>query len=351
MRVFRLACVIALVALLPMQGARAQEIRISHQWAEGTDARDRAARIFAREAEVRAPDLKFRTYPKSSLGIKPGDLLRALQDDKLEMAVYPLVLAADKVPEFSLAGLPALVPNFAAAQALKNSEIYDMLQAIAEENGFRILALLWNPGGFLAKSGGISEPKSVQGLRMRVSDPLFGRMLQAAGASVTTMSSNEIYAAMQSGSLDAVVTTYETILSLKIYEQAKFATVGSPSLFMGFSPLVMSTAAWKRLLPEQQAAVEEAAALSDAFYETAQRDIERRLVTTLRNAGVAVRQMTREDYLAWLQLAQKTAWADYTRIIRAPGNCSSPWCARSSTISTKRNSSAPSSERPLPWHY
>ena len=314
----RLAHVVCLTVLawpaLAQSAAHAQEIRISHQWAEHTDARDRAASIFAQEAELRAPDLKFRIYPNSSLNIKPRDLLDALQAEKVEMAIFPLVLAAPKVPEFSLAGLPALVPNFAAAQALKSSEIYEMLQSIAEENGIRILALLWNPGGFLAKSREISEPKSVQGLRMRVSDPMFGLMLKSAGASVTTMPSNEIHAAMKSGSLDAVVTTYETILSHKIYEHAKFATVGSPSLFMGFSPLVTSLATWKRLTPEQQAAVEEAAAISDSYYELAQRDVERRMVTTLRNAGVAVRRMTREDYLAWLQLAQQTAWLEYMKI-------------------------------------
>jgi TRAP-type transport system periplasmic protein len=294
--------------------ALAQEIRISHQWAEHTDARDRAARIFAQEAEARTQGLKFRIYPNSSLNIKPDDLLDALQNDKLEMAVYPLVYGVPKVPEFSLAGLPGIVPNLAASHVLKSSGIYAMLQSIAEENGIRLLALLWNPGGFLAKSREISEPKSVEGLRMRVSDPLFGLMLKHAGASVTTIPSNQIYAGMQSGSLDAVVTTYETILSLKIYEQAKFATVGSPSLFMGFSPLVMSQATWKRLTPEQQTAVQEAAAISDSYYEGAQRDLERRMVATLRNAGVSVRRMTTEDYFAWLQLAQQTAWLEYTKI-------------------------------------
>ena len=141
--------------------ALAQEIRISHQWAEATDARDRASRIFAQEAELRAPGLKFRIYPNSSLNIKPRDVLDALQGEKLEMAVYPLVLGVAKVPEFSLAGLPGLVPDFAAAQTLKSSEVYDMLRSIAEENGIRILALLWNPGGFLSKSRAISDPKSV----------------------------------------------------------------------------------------------------------------------------------------------------------------------------------------------
>jgi TRAP-type transport system periplasmic protein len=119
---------------------------------------------------------------------------------------------------------------------------------------------------------------------------------------------------MQSGSLDAVVTTYETILSHKIYEQAKFATVGSPSLFMGFSPLVMSLGTWRKLTAEQQTAVEEAAAIADSYYDLAQRDVERRMVATLRNAGVEVRRMTKEDYLVWLQLAQQTAWLEYTKI-------------------------------------
>ena len=50
---------------------------------------------------------------------------------------------------------------------------------------------------------------------------------------------------------------------------------------MGFSPLVMSQATWKKLTPEQQTAVEEAAAIADSYYEAAQRDVERRLVTTL----------------------------------------------------------------------
>jgi len=315
MRFSRLVCLVLLAALAPLRGpAVAQEIRISHQWAEGTDARDRAARVFAKEAEARASDLKFRVYPNSSLNIPPRELLAALQAGKVEMAVYPLVYATPKVPEFSLAGLPGLVPTFEAAQALKTSEIFAMLQSIAEENGIRLLAMLWNPGGFLAKTREISTPKSVADLRMRVSDPLFGLMMKSAGASVTTMPSNEIAAAMKAGSLDVVVTTYETIMSLKIYEQAKFATVGGPSLFMGFSPLVMSLSTWNSLGKEGQVAVEEAAAITDSFYESAQRDVERRMIATLREAGVKVRPMTKDDYTNWLQLAQRTAWLEYTKI-------------------------------------
>lgn len=307
---------LALIAVL-LAGAgsvRAQEIRISHQWAEGTDARDRTVRVFVEEAQTRAKGLKFRVYPKSSFGVPPREILAALQDNKLEMAVYPLVYAVPKVREFSLAGLPGLVPDLESARALKGSPIHEALQSIAEANGIRILTWWWNPGGFLSRGAEIADAKSVAGLKMRAADPLFGLMLKDAGASVVTMPSPEIYGAMQAGSVDAVVAAYETFMSLRIYEQAKFATVGSPSLFMGFAPLVMSLGAWNKLTQEERTAIEEAAAIADSYFEAVQRDVERRLIATLGKAGVSVRRMTREDYLSWLEIAQRTAWLEYTKI-------------------------------------
>jgi TRAP-type transport system periplasmic protein len=314
MRLLHAAMLLVLVLDVTPTAAAAQEIRISHQWAEQADARDRAARVFVGEVEKRTRELSLRVYPSSSLNIKPSDLFVALQDGSVEMAIYPLVYAASKVPEFSLAGLPALVPNVEAAHALKSSAIFLMLQSLAEDNGFRILALLWNPGGFLGKQREISGPASVHGLRIRVSEPLFGVMLKDAGASVTTMPSNEILGALQSGSLDSVVTTYETMLSLKIYEVAKFATIGSPSVFMGFSPLVVSLSTWQKLTPEQQAIFDEAAAIADRYYESEQLNVERRTIATLRKAGVSVHRMTKEEYLAWLQTAQQTAWMEYAKV-------------------------------------
>ncbi|HEU4381740.1 MAG TPA: hypothetical protein VFR73_24470, partial [Hyphomicrobiaceae bacterium] len=118
---------------------------------------------------------------------------------------------------------------------------------------------------------------------------------------------------MRSDKLDAVITTYESFMSLGLAEHAKFATIGS-SLFMDFCPLVMSLTAWKKLTPEQRKAFEEAAAISDAYFDAAERDLTRRMERTLRRRGVAIWRMSHDDYLAWLALAQKTAWAEYARI-------------------------------------
>jgi TRAP-type C4-dicarboxylate transport system substrate-binding protein len=147
---------------------------------------------------------------------------------------------------------------------------------------------------------------------MRAADPLFEMMLHEAGAVVTNIPSTEAYKALQTGSLDAILTSYEGFVSLRLYEQARYATVGS-TMFMSLTPLVMSSTTWNGLTPEQREAVEEAGDISDVYFEALQRDAEQRVVTTLIGVGGAVHRMTREDFLKWLDLAQKTAWVEYTK--------------------------------------
>jgi TRAP-type transport system periplasmic protein len=295
--VVKIACLVFMLILAPASDAAlGQEIHIAHQWADNFDGRDRAAKIFAQEVQVRLPAQKVRITPDSPL--KPAQVLAALQSGKLDMAVLPLSQASAKVPEFALAGLPGLVPDLDAAGELKGSSMHAALQTIAQAQGVHILTWWWVPGGFFTKDLQIFGPSSVRGITMQATNPLIERMLSAAGASVIDVPPTELAAAMRFDKLDAIITTYESFMSLGLAEQAKFATIGS-SLFMDFCPLVMSLTAWKKLTPEQRKAFEEAAAISER---------------TLRRRGVAIWRMSHDDYLAWLALAQKTAWAEYARI-------------------------------------
>ena len=106
--------------------------------------------------------------------------------------------------------------------------------------------------------------------------------------------------------------TYESFMSLRLAEQAKFATIGR-SLFMDFCPLVISLAAWRKLTPQQQNAFEEAAAIADAYFDATERT-DGRMERTLRRSGMAIWRMSHDEYLDWLQLAQQTAWVQYATI-------------------------------------
>jgi len=298
---------------LAFASAEAQEIRISHHYDDVADARGRATRIFVEEAQKRAPDLKFRIYPKLSLGLTSVGQLDALQSGQLEMALLPFSYAAEKIPEASLALLPGLVPSLELAQRLKSTELYDRLQEIAQANGVRIITWWWSPGGFATKARPITSPESVTGLRMRAADPIFERMLQSAGAQTSQIPLPAIRSALEQGTLDGLLTAYESFVSLGLADQLKFATVGEPTIWMLFHPLLVANSTWEQLLPAQQAAINAAAEVAEAYFDTTQREAEQRLIRTAQANDVAIRQLTRPEYESWLELARRTAWADYVR--------------------------------------
>lgn len=304
------ALIAVLLALLPTT-LLAREFKISHQWASEVDARDRAARVFVREVMARVPQATFKIYPQLALKLRAEQQFDALQSGKIEMSVYPLPYAVKKIPEFSLAVLPGLFPSVEAARALRNSKVSDQLQAIANANGVHILAWWWVPGGFVTRNREIAGPETVKGLRLRGGDPLFDLMLSKAGAVPVDLTSNELYAAMQADKLDGALTSYETFVSAKLYEHAKFFTAGSPGIWMFATPLLISKSVWDGLSGSERDAFEAAAEISEAFFAGTQKDAERKFIETFTQAGAKYHRFTTQDYLAWLRLAQQTAWREY----------------------------------------
>ena len=78
-------------------------------------------------------------------------------------------------------------------------------------------------------------------------------MLKAAGASVISLPSNEIYAAMQTGAMDAAMTSSTSFISFKLEEIAKHLTSGrNKAYWFMFEPLLMSKEVFAKLPKAQQ---------------------------------------------------------------------------------------------------
>jgi TRAP-type transport system periplasmic protein len=77
------------------------------------------------------------------------------------------------------------------------------------------------------------------------------------------------------------------------------------------TPLLISKAVWDRLSEEERQAFEAAAEVSEEFFAETQKDAERKFIETFTRAGAKYHKFSYQDYLAWLQLAQQTAWKEY----------------------------------------
>lgn len=310
-KLMRVAAVVAAAALAAVP-AFAQEIKISHQFKANTDARDKATRIFVEEVGKKDKNLKFRIYPGSSLNIKPVAQLDALQAGTLEMSVFPMSYAVGKVPEMSVTIMPGTITSYEHAMRLKGSEFHKKLQELANKNGIHIVTWWWTPGGFASKVKLIGGPDTVKGEKMRAADPTFESMLKAAGASVINIPSTEIYPSLQSGVLTSTLTSAETFVSMRIYEQTKYATVGGDyTLWWLLQPLVMSKAAWDKLTPEQRKIFQEAADKSDQWFKEAQGEAVTKMVEVYKKAGAEVKPLTKAEFDAWIALAKKTSWPEF----------------------------------------
>jgi TRAP-type C4-dicarboxylate transport system substrate-binding protein len=134
-------------------------------------------------------------------------------------------------------------------------------------------------------------------------------MLAGAGASIASMSSAEIYNAMQTGVLDAANTSSSSFVSYRIYEQVScFTPAGDYALWFMYQPLLMNKSVFEGLTEEQQAALMAGAEKAEAFYleEAKAQDANARQV--FADNGVEIAEMTAEEFEAWRAIAQDTAY-------------------------------------------
>jgi TRAP-type C4-dicarboxylate transport system substrate-binding protein len=192
-------------------------LKASHQFPAG-DVRDEMVQIIAKEVETANVGLKVRVYPAASL-FKPNQQWDAMVHGQLDISVVPPDYAGGEHPQFNATLMPGLVKNYEHARRLDGSAFMDDIKKIMGKAGVMILSDAWLDGGFASKSGCIVEPKDAQGKVMRAAGPAFEQMLAAAGASISSMPSSEIYTGLQTGVLDAVATSSASLVSFRIYER------------------------------------------------------------------------------------------------------------------------------------
>lgn len=310
--------VLAAPALLGVSGARAaaRTLKISHQFPGGTadqgDFRDRLVRRFAAEVQKRTDnELAFEIYPGSSL-MKTVAQFSALRRGALDMTLYPLAYAGGEVPEVNIGLMPCLVTSYEQGLAWKRQAIGQELERVLDKRGVRIVTWLWQAGGTASRGASVVQPDDVKGLKIRGGSREMDLMLKAAGGIISSVPSNEIYAAMQTGSLDAAVTSSTSLISFRLEEISKAVTTGrSGSFWFMLEPLLISKQIFDALPAAHQAAVTEVGTELEAFGLQAAKSDDEDLARVYLKAGITARDMDPAAIGKWKAVAQETAWKDF----------------------------------------
>jgi TRAP-type C4-dicarboxylate transport system substrate-binding protein len=297
--------------------AAPRTLKISHQFPGGTidsgDFRDRLVRKFAAEVEKRtAGELKFEIYPGSSL-MKTVAQFSALRKGALDLSLYPLAYAGGEVPEVNIGLMPCLVTSYEQGLAWKKAQIGQDLAATVEKKGVKILTWVWQAGGVASRAAApIVVPDDVKGLKIRGGSREMDLMLKAAGGIISSVPSDEIYAAMQTGTLDAAVTSSTSLISFRLQEIAKTVTTGrGGSFWFMLEPLLMSKDVFDGLSADQQKAVSEVGTELEGFGLASAKADDDQLAAVYEKAGVKVSDMNAAGLAKWRTVAEQTAWSDF----------------------------------------
>ncbi|MCE3602499.1 TRAP transporter substrate-binding protein DctP [Massilia sp. P8910] len=320
MTVMTRRAVLAALATSPlwMQSARAQStsLKISHQFPGGTvsegDFRDRLCRMFAAEVEKRSKGaLKFSIYPGSSL-MKTNSQFSAMRKGALDLSLVPLSYAGGEVPEVNIGLMPGLVTTYEQGYSWKNAEVGKELARILAEKGIVILSWIWQAGGVASRGKPIVEPEDVRGMKVRGGSREMDLILKAAGAAVVTLPSNEIYAAMQTGAMDAALTSSTSLISFRLEEVSKALTTGRGGAYwFMFEPLMMSKAIFDRLPKEQQAILMAVGGELEGFARASAQADDAAVAAVYQKTGAKVVDLNAAIVKKWQAIARTTAWTDY----------------------------------------
>jgi len=290
-------------------------LKISHQFPGGTidsgDFRDRLVRKFAAEVEKRTNGaLKFDIYPNSSL-VKTVPQFSALRRGALDLSLYPLSYAGGEVPETNIGLLPALVPSYEVGSKWKNAEVGKFLSQVLADKGIIIVTWVWQAGGVASRTKPLVTPDDAKGMKVRGGSREMDMMFKDAGSSVLSLPSNEIYAAMQTGAMDAALTSSTSLISFRLEEVSKALTSGrGKSYWFMFEPLLMSKQVFDKLAkPQQDAIIAVGAELENFAVDSAKAD-DAAVASVYAKAGAKVVDLDDAALAKWQALA-KPVWKDY----------------------------------------
>jgi len=310
----RILAALGVAALATSALAANVTLRAAHQFPGGKgDVRDEMVQIIAREAKAANVGLEVQVFPGASL-FKPNEQWNALVNGQLDISSFPLDYASGKVRAFGATLMPGLVRSHERAARMSDSKFMKDIKAKIEKGGVIVLSDAWLAGAVASKKGCIRKPDDLKGVKIRSAGPTFASMWQAAGASIVSVPSNEVYNALQTGVAEATDTSTGSMVSFRIYEQVKCITApGDNALWFMYEPVLMSKKSFDRLDKKQQQTLVAAGKKAQEYFSKEAKGLDDEMVKAFKEHNVEVVTLSPAEYDAWLAVARKSSYEEFAK--------------------------------------
>ena len=260
----------------------------------------------------------FELYPSSQLGSMADLIDQALSGDAVIMNVNTGHFADLGVNGFDVVMAPYLITSFEDYDKVHESDWWKGKEEELEDVGLKIVSGPWHYGvRHLLSKRPVETVADMKGLKVRTPQKTcLIRGMEALGAVAVPMSLNEVYVALQQGTIDAVENPLDVLYNGSFFEVAKELTLTAHSFDV--CEWSIGTKFFETLTPEQQQAIlesgEEAAQYFNANIGTASDEA----LEKLKAEGVKVHELTdlqefRDASEKYFDAPEFAAWPDDLR--------------------------------------
>ena len=213
-------------------------IKFSHVVAQDTP-KGKAAEYFKKLAEERTKGrVQVQVFPNSQL-YKDKEELEALQLGAVQMLAPSLAKFGPLgAKEFEVFDLPYIFDNYDELHKITQGPIGMQLLSKLESKGIKGLAYWDNGFKIFSANKPLKSPADFKGLKMRIqSSKVLEEEMRSLGALPQVMAFSETYQALQTGVVDGTENPPSNMLTQKMHEVQKYATVTNHG-YLGYAVIV-----------------------------------------------------------------------------------------------------------------
>jgi C4-dicarboxylate-binding protein DctP len=284
----------ALVAALGIAGpalAADYTMRISHQFPPTHHT--------AKALDQFAADVKAATGGKVEVQIfgaeqlfKANQNIPAVARGQVEAAAIVDLSWTSTIPEMAVTTIPYLVTRAEQLRKFPASDVAALLDRKIDAKGVHNIAWLVDANNAVITSSKkpLITPGDFKGVKIRGLSKLFDASLVAMGASPSAMPGSEVYQALQSGVLDAGITSLDAAYARRYYEVQKYGVASN--LFTVHETLIVNPAWWEKLPADAKKAIETAAHKAEEALLPKADGLDPAELAKLRDKGMQVTVLT-----------------------------------------------------------
>ena len=282
-------------------GAPKFNIILAHGSPETSDG-NATAKYFKKLVEERSGgNITVENYPNFQLG-SIMELDQNVKSGTIQMIVGSIGGMTSR--QLSALDLPSTFTDIEASrEVLSNGKFIEMVDDVLGDVSLKLIGDVV-PVGFreVTSNKAARNAAELKGLKIRTMEhPLHMAYWKALGANPTPIAFGELYVALQQGLVDAQENPFDTIISSKMYEQAKYLILTHHVMFP--SAFAMNLDFYNSLPDEYKDLVVAAAKEANAYqYDLALKSNEES-IQILKDAGLEVIEFSDAEYAKLKELA------------------------------------------------